>query len=751
MSYRSSAAAIRTILVVLFCFGLGLSATLGLADVIPASSIGAEPREPTEPPAAQDEDWRPVTLGQASHGGLLFVTDQPGLYAPAPRLDTEVSIRITGWVTRARVRQRFTNPHDQWLEGIYAFPLPSGAAVDALELRIGERVIVGEIQERAAAREVYEEAKTSGKKASLVEQERPNLFTTSVANIGPGETVDVVIEYQQDLAWRDGRFELRFPMVVNPRYIPGHPRAPPASPPRHEADTIETAAGDADDRTPPPYSSYGWATATDQVPDAGRITPPHVLITGGEILNPVTLSVDIDLGLPIDRLTSPSHPLEIERRAVGSAWLTPAGGPVPANRDFVLRLWPTRGAEPTAAVLAEEYGGETYYLLMVVPPAPTPDAGRVPRETIFVLDTSGSMAGTSIRQAKTALLDALGRLPSGDTFNVIDFDSDARRLFDHPVPADPHHLGVATRWIQRLRAGGGTEMQAAFDLALADPSEGLETNAGTAGDAPANTLRQVVFITDGSVGNEAELLRHLTGSLGRSRLFPIAIGSAPNGYFLRRAAEIGGGTATFIASTRDVTERMDELFTKIEHPVLSDLEVLWDDTSVLSRPERPGDLYLGEPLVLTARAGNTEPSLRLRGWLGDTPWQKDLETHGAATGDGLHKLWARREIAALDDSLTLLPPGDSDQRDQWTAQLVDVALDHHLVSRFTSLVAVDTTPTRPHDAAMQSRPLPIQTPAGWTPPGTVLPSGGTASRLQIAAGLVLLLLTAMAARRGGSS
>lgn len=679
-------------------------------------------------------DAEPVTLGEAADDGasLLFVTDHPGLFVPAPRLSTEVSIRVTGLVVRASVRQRFTNPHEHWLEGIYVFPLPEDAAVDTLRLVVGERVIVGEIQEREAARLVYEQAKAAGQKASLVEQERPNLFTTSVANIGPGESVDLVIEYQENLRWdsgsRDsGRFELRFPMVANRRYIPGRPAAGSSD------ETEAEAEAEADGVAPAAYSGHGWATATDAVPDAGRITPPQVHAADDEILNPVSLSVDIDLGLPIDRITSPSHALDIERLAPGAARVAPADGTVPANRDFILRLFPERGAEPTAALLAEEHEGETYYLLLLVPPTVSPELGRVPRETIFVLDTSGSMSGTSITQAKRALLDALDRLPPGDTFNLVEFDSTARRLFDHPVPADAHHLGVARRFVDRLRADGGTEMRSALELAL-DTSE----NAGE--DSIGHSLRQVIFITDGSVGNEDDLFRYIRSNLGRSRLFPVGIGSAPNGHFLRRAAEHGGGTATFIATAEEVRARMGELFDKIEHPVLSDLELLWDDTSVASRPEHPGDLYLGEPLVITARAGTNEPSLRIRGWLGNSPWERDIETTNAARGVGLHKLWARREIASLDDALSLLPPGSPDESEGLRSKIVEVGLAHHLVSRFTSLVAVDTTPSRPEDEALTSRPLPIQTPAGWTPPSPgTLPAGGTASRLEIVAGLLLLI------------
>ncbi|MCG8460656.1 MAG: VWA domain-containing protein, partial [Holophagales bacterium] len=450
-----------------------------------------------------------VGLAQIRHGSLLFVTSVAGMYLPAPGLETDVSIEVTGMVARTSVRQRFLNPHEGWVEGIYVFPLPENGAVDAMRMVIGERVIEGEIRERSDARRSYERAKAAGQRASLVEQERPNLFTTSVANLGPGEILDVVIEYQETLRYEAGRFELRFPMAVNPRYIPGRPLEPRSRMPS-SARIGQEGAGDTPE--PVPFSEHGWAYATHQVPDAGRITPPAVLPADGQIVNPVNLAVRLDPGFELEAVTSVSHRLRVERLDGTRHRVELEAGVVAANRDFVLSWQPVRGREPRAAFFAEKHGEHTYALMMVMPPHDRHAETRLPRETIFVFDKSGSMSGESMRQARRALFAALDRLSPEDHFNLVHFDSSAHRLFEGSVPADGSHLAIARRRIASLKANGGTEMLSALRLAL----ESSELDLG---------LRQVIFVTDGSVGNEGELFSYIRSHLGRSRLFTVGIGS----------------------------------------------------------------------------------------------------------------------------------------------------------------------------------------------------------------------------------
>lgn len=657
-------------------------------------------------PASLEPLGEAVGLTEAGSGNLLYRTDEHGRFAPAPVLHTEVEIAVRGLLAETVVRQRFANPTSGWLEGVYVFPLPAGSAVHAMRLVVGERIIEGEIREREQARRTYQQARSEGRKASLVEQERPNLFTTSVANVGPGEAVEVEIRYQETLRWDRGVVELAFPMVIGPRYVPG-----------------VVADGSA--------QGTGWERPATLVPDAGRITPPVRHPSAGPA-NPVQLRVELDPGFELADLVSPYHPIDVERRGDGLLLVSLAAGPVPADRDFVLRWSLARGSEPRAAVFAERHGGATYALVMLVPPAEElVERGRLARETVLVIDTSGSMQGASIVQARAALEHALDRLHPEDLFNVIRFSNRFERLFPDSRPASPVHLDRAREWVQRLQAGGGTEMAPALAAAL---EEGELT-------AP---VRQVVFVTDGCVGNEDHLFGLIEGRLGRTRLFTVGIGSAPNRHFMERAASFGRGTFTFIGATGEVARAMDALFAKLEDPVLADLELGWPDATAEAWPSRLPDLYSGEPLVVAARLGNASGELVLTGVRADRGFEHRLPLGLRESRAGIHRLWARRKIAALEEERARGVP-ESEVR----AAALAVALDHGLVCRYTSLVAVDVTPTRSADDGLRTAAAPTNLPHGWRWEGVFggMPRTGSGWRLRMLLALILAGLGATAALR----
>jgi Ca-activated chloride channel family protein len=673
----------------------GVMAAILIAAAPPGfSREEVEPSEPT------------VGLTDVGQGSLLLATDTPGRYIPAPVQSTEVEISVSGLVVETVVRQRFSNPGEDWLEGVYAFPLPQLAAVHGMRLEIGERVIEGQVREREAAREVYEKAKNEGRRASLVEQERPNIFTTSVANIGPGEEVVVQISYHQILEYDSGRFELRFPMVIGPRYIPGAP-APKIS------------------------SGTGWAFDTDEVADASRITPP-VLHPDRGPMNPVRLSVVLDAGMPLERLNSPSHAAQIRKLGGGVHRIDFNG--VPADRDFVLEWSPARGSVPRAAVFTEEIDGSYYALAMLMPPdLARAGSARLPREVIFVIDTSGSMGGTSIAQAREALALALEQLAPEDYFNIIEFDSSFSKLYGQSVPAMPAAIDEAAEWVAGLGADGGTEMMQPLLAALADTEENTP-------------LRQVVFITDGCVGNEDALFATIRRRLGRSRLFTVGIGSAPNSHFMERAASFGRGDFIHIATPSEVSLRMGEFFAKLENPVLADVELRWPDPDAEAWPRQVPDLYAGRPVVVTARMGTIHGELVATGVRANEAWESRTPLSVGAGRAGINRLWARRKIASIMDRRA---DGVSD--DELRPQVVEIALTHHLVSKYTSLVAVDVTPARPADAGLKGGAVPVNIPAGWNR-GKVfgpLPQGGTPSRFHLLTAMLALGLAVLVRRIRG--
>lgn len=641
---------------------------------------------------AAAETGETVSLGDVGAGSLLLRTPEPGKYVPAPTVATDVHMQISGMIARVRVTQRFENPGWDWVEGVYVFPLPETAAVDRMRMRVGERVIEGRIRERAEAKKIYEEARKSGKRAALVEQERPNIFTNSVANIGPKDTVTVEIEYQESLRYRSGRFSVRYPMVVAPRFIPGEPVRTQEAVPRFEG--------------------TGWAANTDQVPDASRISPPVLHPDEGSV-NPVRMQVELNAGFPLAALESPSHAIDAAEQSDGAFTVRFAEAQVAADRDFVLTWTPAAGAAPRAALFTENLDGETYALMMVLPPEAPEGFQILRREIVFVIDTSGSMGGASIRQAKQALTLAIERLRDGDRFNVIEFNSNTRALFDQPRPASMMSKQRALEYVASLDAGGGTVMLPALTAALARGEE-------------SRFVRQVVFLTDGAVGNESALFRVIHEKLGDTRLFTVGIGSAPNSHFMRKAAQFGRGSFTYIGSVTEVGRKMGELFERLESPVMRGLSIDWPGgaAGVEAFPERLPDLYAGEPLVFSARLPKTEGSVQIKGMRANETWRTNLTLSGGSPRSGIGVLWARKKIGGLMDTLT-----EGADASAVRMAVIDVALRHHLVSRYTSLVAVDVTPARPQTADAAKRAVPTNLPAGWEydkvfgpPPRTATPA-----------------------------
>ncbi len=644
----------------------------------------------------------PMSVDQVQRGSLLLRMASGGVSVDAPMLKTDVKMNVSGMLARVSVQQKFKNISKDWVEGIYVFPLPEDAAVDRMRLRIGERIIEGEIKEKAEARRTYEKAKREGKRASLLRQERPNMFTTAVANIGPDEEVVVEIEYQQSLHYDQGQFKIRFPLVVAPRYIPGTPVL------QDEVKGFQTS---------------GWAKDTDQVPDASKITPPVVDPSHGKI-NQVSIAVDLDAGFPLSQLNSSYHKIDQSKDKQGVHHITLSAGNIPADRDFELTWQPTSDHAPQAAMFREDWSGDEYALIMVMPPAKSASI-RIPREVVFVIDTSGSMHGQSMDQARSALQLALTRLQSDDRFNVIQFNSDTDALFGTAMPATQDNIQHAMNYVAGLHADGGTEMLSALQLALRDK-------------APEGMLRQVIFLTDGSVGNEEQLFSTIQQQLGSSRLFTVGIGSAPNSFFMTRAAQFGRGTFTYIGKVGEVKQKMATLFSKLESPVLRNISInLKDSDKVEVWPKRIPDLYLGEPLVLALRMQQPMTELQLSGMLDAKSWSRKIGIKGGANSSGVHLLWARRKIADLMDQ-----KARGSDEGQVRKAVLDVALTHKLVSKYTSLVAVDKTPVRPVNQSLQQKQIPTNLPHGWSGKKVFgsMPQTATPAPLNFLLGLFGLLI-----------
>ncbi|UJF21065.1 marine proteobacterial sortase target protein [Shewanella sp. OMA3-2] len=631
-------------------------------------------------------------------------------------LDTQVEMTVSGLVNRVTVKQIFNNVEDSWVDAKYVFPLPDNAAVDGMNLLIGDRVIEGMIKPKQQAKQQFEQAKKQGKQASLVSQQRSNVFTTQLANIGPLQQVSVEITYLQTISYQDGLFSLRFPLVVAPRYRPDFQRS---------------EFSEAKQLISPTVDFSGVQSHSE-----GKNTSPS---------HKVSINIDIDGGFDITQLSSPYH--DIQQDQNGRKTNISLQGKVPLDRDFVLQ-WQTNVGDEVAATVFFQTGKtypkkpdngltidqpkDVYAMAMVFPPSLAPRTlQQINRELILVIDTSGSMAGESIIQAKQALSIALTGLKPTDSFNIIEFNSNVSALFNEAKPANSLYLQEAKRFISSLNADGGTEMAPALDRALTS-----STNASR----KEGSLRQVIFMTDGAVSNEAKLFEQISHQLEDSRLFTVGIGSAPNSHFMTRAASVGRGTFTYIGKSAEVEQKISQLLTKISQPILTDVELYFLDGSVPDYwPAQIDDVYQKNPVTVSFKIPEHQlQPVIISGHINGQYWQQQLDFNLGRAAMGIDLLWANTQITALELSQSHA------NRQKVARQVEALAMQYHLVSNQTSLLAVDVTPVNPHQSNKPEHQLATLLPAGWQTNASqqgVLPQTATASRLWLLVGMSLLALT----------
>ena len=581
----------------------------------------------------------------------------PGSAARLPLTHTHVNATLNGMVAEVEVTQTYKNSAKDTIEAVYTFPLPENSAVNFMQMVIGKRTITAEIDERSRARQRYEAAKQSGHTAALLESERPNVFTQSVANIPPGETIDVVVRYVQDLSYDRGQYEFVFPMVVGPRFMPGAPQGT--------------------------RSGTGTHADTQRVPDASRISPPY-MGEGERSGHDISIELSARAAAPIAQFQAITHRVSAREPADGSLKLTLAEAASIPNRDFVLR-YSTVGKEPQAALYTSAGAGSGYFSLVVEPPALDIEALVGRRELIFVVDVSGSMAGTPLGLCRTAMRRALEGLRPQDTFNILTFAGHTTQAFEKPRPANRDNVTLALKVVDEMQAGGGTHMANAIDAALG-PS------------VAQGRHRYVFFMTDGYVGNEAEILersgqfvRDHEAQGVRAKVFGFGVGSSPNRYLVGGLGKVGKGLSVY-ASTREDPERaVNQFYHYIDRAILTDVRIDWGGLTARDvYPSEVPDLFASHPLVLHGRyQGAATRPIRLLAKTSEGSVEIPIVVREAETqskpSQALGSLWARAKIDDLEEGLL-----DGSQPDA-RARITELGLSHRLVTRFTSFVAIDSS------------------------------------------------------------
>ena len=602
---------------------------------------------------------------QPGTGALMAVV--PGENpVPLPLKHTEVTAEVAGYIATVNVTQQFQNPFSEKIEASYVFPLPDNAAVNDFLMVIGERKIRGIIREREEAEKIYQAARAQGYVASLLTQERPNIFTQKVANIEPGKQIDVTIHYFNTLAYADGWYEFVFPMVVGPRFNP-------------------------------PGNTDGIGAAAPGKPGAsGQKTEVPYLAPGERSGHDIGLACRIDAGVKIEEIACRSHVIEKQQESPEAVQVKLSARDSIPNKDFVLRFR-VAGARVKSSVLTQrdERGG--YFTLMLYPPESLKSLERSPMEMIFVLDCSGSMSGQPIAIAKDAVRRALRQLQANDTFQIINFSNNARKLGRDPVLATPANIRKGLAYLDSLNSEGGTMMiegiKAALDFAH-DPSR----------------LRLVTFLTDGYIGNELEILGAIHDQLGASRIFSFGVGSSVNRFLLDRMAAIGKGAVAYIGLNDSAADVVDAFYQRISYPALTDLRIDWGGMNVADiYPRVLPDLFVGRAVIVTGRyqgAGST--TLRISGRAAGQEQTLELSANldGATDASaGIASVWARKKIEDLSNQMAHVASVELPDEIRRTA------LDYNLMSNFTAFVAVDSL-TRTQGASGVSVAVPVPVPEG---------------------------------------
>ena len=587
-----------------------------------------------------------------------------------PLLSTDVQVEIVGVLAHVTVRQAYKNDGTEPLHAKYVFPASTRAAVHGLTMTVGDHVVRAQIREKEKAKREFHAAQRAGKRAALLEQERPNVFTMQLANVMPGQRIDVELQYSELLESNAGVYEFVYPTVVGPRY---------SSTPLVAALPRGTDAVTASAPVPAPASDH-W------------IASPY-LHEGEEPTSTLSLRGTLAAGVPVRDLASASHKIQ-------ARWTDPtrvefglgAGEERGGNRDFILRYRLT-GDALQSGLLLHEGADENFFLLMVQPPRRVAPEQVPPREYIFVLDVSGSMNGYPLETAKHLMRDLVAQLRPIDSFNVVTFAGNSSVWAPRSVPATAENVQGAIAGFEQLAGGGGTELLAAIQRAMALPR-------GTGS-------RSIVLVTDGYIEAEAGVFDHIRRHLDQANVFAFGIGTGVNRFLIEGVARAGMGEPFVVTEASQAREAAARFRQYVQYPLLTGVQVAFAGLEAYDvTPATLPDVLADRPIVLQGKyRGKAGGRVVVTGVTGTGRWQHAIDVASVkpqATNHALRELWARTRVGEVGD-WTGREPNEAER-----AEIVQLGLRYDLLTRYTSFVAVHEQVVNPGGAGHAvNQPLPL--------------------------------------------
>lgn len=573
-------------------------------------------------------------IAQGTEPCSLISAGKSGIVLPLK--GTSVNADVSGFGARVTVVQTFTNPTATPLEAVYTFPLPADAAVDRMRMKIGNRIIDGAIKRREEARVIYEAAKNQGQAAALLDQERPNIFTQSVANILPNSNVQIEISYVQLLKYEAGQFEFHFPMVVGPRYL-----------------------GNA--------------------PDPGKIAPP-ITPKGTRTGADINLTVNLDAGAPITGLDSVLHEIGVDARGPSRAVVTLRKKDEIPNRDFILHYRVATNSVQSALMAKYDPVKGGFFTLVLLPPKAPVQRQIANREVIFVIDQTGSQSGFPIAKSIELTLKLLETMRPGDTFNVIGFTTGVNPLWKASHLNSTQNRAEAASFVKKLVAGGGTDIRHAMEFAYGVPPD-------------PERLRLFIFNSDGYVGDEAEILNTVRLHHGNSRLFTFGIGNSVNRYLIDAMSEEGKGDSEIVTLESNSEEAVSRFMQRTQSPILLNVDAKFTGVDVSDTlPSQIPDVFSDKPIVLYGRYATPGlGKLTLTGNMGGQPWSQTIDITFPSDkpgGESIPTVWARRMVDKLEREYALGTRRAENPMEGQT-KVTDLALEFGIMTQYTSFVAVE--------------------------------------------------------------